>query len=52
MVDRGCQHFHETANEQKGRESKKKKKKLIINKKNFQILDESQKAMYSVNVVS
>jgi hypothetical protein len=31
---------------------KKKKKKLIKKKKNFQILDESQKAMYSVNVVS
>jgi hypothetical protein len=31
MVDRGCQHFHETANEQKGRESTKQKKKKINN---------------------
>jgi hypothetical protein len=47
MVDHGCQHFHETAKEQKGRERNKK-----INKKNFQFLDESQKAMYSVHVDS
>jgi hypothetical protein len=35
MVDRGCQHFHETANEQKGRESKKKKKKINNQQKEF-----------------
>jgi hypothetical protein len=35
MVDRGCQHFHETANEQKGRESKKKKKKINNKQKEF-----------------
>jgi len=35
MVDRGCQHFHETANEQKGRESKNKKKKINNQQKEF-----------------